>query len=280
MINIRIDNWFPRLLSTPLGLTGSIMLMALLIIVTFGTIIAPYDPEEFHMVARLASPNTRFLLGTDNYGRDVLSRILYGSRATVQFGVIATIGGAFIGSVIGLTAGFIGGRVDNLIMRGVDVFLAIPNLILILLVVTVIGTSSVNAMAAVAITFAPSFARITRGSVLSVREREFVKACIARGESNYYIMFREILPVITPPILVETSIRIGLAIMLGATLSYLGLGAQPPSSDWGLMVSNGRQYMYTAPWLVIGPGISIAFAAVSFNMLGDGLRDSLNRRAL
>jgi peptide/nickel transport system permease protein len=256
------------------------MLLAFLaFLVAFGPLLAPYDPETFHVTKRLLGPSREFWFGTDNFGRDVLSRMLHGVRATVLFGVLATAIGTAVGATIGLMAGFAGGRIDSLIMRAVDVFLAIPSLILILLIVTVLGGSTPNAIAAVALTFAPSLARITRGSVLAVREREFVQACVARGERKSYIMFREILPVVMAPVLIEASIRVGFAIMLGATLSYLGLGAQPPSSDWGLLIANAREFMFRNPWLVFWPSLGIALAAIGFNMFGDGLRDAMNLRA-
>lgn len=274
-----IPSWILRLLRTPLGLIGSLILVFLAIIVAFGPLLAPYNPDTFHITRRLAGPGPEFWLGTDNFGRDLLSRLLYGGRSTILFGVIATFAGTAVGATVGLAAGFFGGAVDNIIMRIVDVFLAIPSLILVLLIVTVLGGDAVNAIIAVAVTFAPSLARVTRGSVLAVREREFVQACVARGEPAGYIMFSEILPVVLPPILIEASIRVGFAIMLGATLSYLGLGAQPPSSDWGLLVADAREYMFRNPWMVVWPSVFIAVAAMGFNMFGDGLRDAMNMRA-
>ena len=271
--------WLGRLLRNPLGIAGVVILSALMVAVVFGPALAPYNPEAFHVTRRLSGPSAEFWLGTDNFGRDLFSRMLHGARATILFGLAATALGTAAGAAIGLLAGFLGGRLDDLIMRIVDVFLAIPNLIIILLIVSVLGGSTVNAIAAVALGFAPSLARITRSAVLTVRERDFVQACIARGEPRSYIMFREILPVVIPPILIEASIRVGFAIMLGATLSYLGFGAQPPSSEWGLLISNARGFMFRNPWLVFWPSLGIALAAIGFNMLGDGLRDALNLRA-
>jgi len=272
-------NWFAGLAANPLTCGGGVILLALAVIVAFGPSLAPYDPNAFHITKRFAGPGSEFWLGTDNFGRDLFSRMLYGARPTILFGMVATALGTAIGAVIGLAAGYVGGRIDNLIMRGVDVFLAIPNLILILLIVSVLGGSMGNAILAVALAFAPGLARVTRSSVLAVREREFIQVCIARGEPGSYVMFAEILPVVLPVILIEASIRVGFAIMLGATLSYLGLGAQPPSSDWGLLIANAREFMFRNPWMVFWPSLGIALAAFGFNMFGDGLRDAMNLRA-
>ncbi|MBV7483157.1 ABC transporter permease [Bordetella sp. BOR01] len=276
---LHLPGWLGRLLSNPLGLAGSLLMLALVVLIVFGPSLAPYDPEAFHITKRLSGPTSDFWLGTDNFGRDILSRLLHGARPTILFGIAATALGTTIGAPIGLIAGFIGGRTDSAIMRAVDVVMAVPNLILILLIVTVLGASTTNAIVAVALTFAPGLARITRSAVLSVREREFVQACVARGESARYIMFREILPVVVAPILIEASIRVGLAIMLGATLSYLGLGAQPPASDWGLLIANAREFIFRNPWLVFWPSVAIVLATIGFNMFGDGLRDAMNVRA-
>lgn len=270
--------WTGRLLRNPLGLAGVLLLTSVAFVVLLGPHFAPYDPQEFHMHNRLEGPSATFWLGTDNFGRDILSRMLYGARATVFFGIGATALGTAAGAIIGLVSGFIGGRVDELIMRGIDALLAIPNLLLTLLIVTVLGASTTHALLAVALAFAPGMSRVARSVTLTVRTHDYVHAAVARGDNPGYIVLREMLPNVIAPVIVEGSIRVAFAIMLGATLSYLGLGAQPPASDWGLMVAEARAYMFRNPWLVAFPGLGIAAVAIGFNLFGDGLRDALNPR--
>jgi len=246
--------------------------------VVAGPSLAPYDPQSFHPQARLQGPSATFWLGTDQFGRDVLSRILHGARATVLFGLGATLAGVSVGALIGITAGVAGRWIDSLIMRLLDGMLAVPDLLFTLLIVTVIGSSTGNAMLAVAVAFSPGMARIARSAVLSVRTRDFVQAAIARGESRAYIIGAEVLPNTIGPVIVEASIRVSFAIMLGATLGFLGLGAQPPSTEWGLMIAEARQFMFRNPWCVAAPGLAIAIAALGFNLFGDALRDILDPR--
>jgi len=257
----------------------AILLLALIATVAIaGPWVAPYDPQAFFPMVRLQGPSAAHWLGTDEYGRDLLSRILNGAPETVLFGLFATVFGVGIGALIGVTAGVLGGWADNAIMRVLDGLLAVPDLLFTLLIVTVLGAGMGHAMLAVAIVFAPGMARIARSSVLSVRTRDYVRAAVARGESGAYVVMREVLPNALSPIIVESTIRVSFAIMIGATLGFLGLGAQPPSTEWGLMVSQGRQYMFSNPWCVAVPGISIALAALGFNLAGDALRDSLDPR--
>jgi peptide/nickel transport system permease protein len=267
-----------RLVRSPLGLAGTVILGVVGLLVALGPELAPYDPQAFHMRHRLEGPSAAFWFGTDNFGRDVFSRVLAGARSTVMFGVVATALGTGVGTLIGLLSGYAGGRMDETIMRAVDALLAIPNLLLTLLIVTALGASTTNAVLAVGLAFAPGMARIARSVTLSVRTRDFVAAALARGEGAGYIMLREILPNVAAPVIVEGSIRVAFAIMLGATLSFLGLGAQPPASDWGLMVAEARAHMFRNPWLVVWPGVGIALVAIGFNLFGDGLRDALNPR--
>jgi len=269
---------FGRLLRNPLGLAGTLILLVVFTAVVFGPSIAPYDPEQFHARARLQGPSATFWFGTDNFGRDIFSRMMVGARSTVLFGIVATVLGTAVGALIGLVSGYAGGRVDEVVMRLIDAKMAIPNLLLILLIVTVLGASTTNAVIAVGIAFAPGMARVARSVTLSVRTRDFVSAARARGDRARYIVLRELLPNVVAPVIVEGSIRVSFAIMLGATLSYLGLGAQPPASDWGLMVAEARDYMFRNAWLVFWPGFGIALVAVGFNLFGDGLRDALNPR--
>ncbi|MCY4452436.1 MAG: ABC transporter permease [Immundisolibacterales bacterium] len=271
-------SWLERLLTNPLGLAGTVILLVAAAQVALGPALAPYDPLEFHPRNRLEGPSLAFWFGTDQFGRDVFSRVMVGARSTILFGVVATVLSTAAGSLVGIVSGYVGGRIDDVIMRATDSFMAIPNLLLAMLIITVLGPSTTNAVLAVAVSFTPSMARIARSVTLSVRTRDFVHAAVARGEGAAYIVLREILPNVVAPVVIESSIRIAFAIMIGATLSFLGLGAQPPASDWGLMVSEARSFMFRNPWLVVWPSLAIGSVAIGFNLFGDGLRDALNPR--
>ena len=208
----------------------------------------------------------------------MLSRLLLGARSTVPLAVAATLIGSLSGAVIGTASAYLGGRWDEAIMRTLDAVMAIPGLLLALLLVSTIGKGSSNAMLAIGIAFAPGLARVTRSVALAARRQDYVAAAIARGEHGSWIILREMLPNVVAPVVIEATIRVAFAVMLLATLSFLGLGAQPPASDWGLMVSEARQFLHQAPWMLIAPGAAIAITAIGFNLLGDGLRDALNPR--
>jgi peptide/nickel transport system permease protein len=273
-----MTEFIKRLLKTPQGAIGFGLVVLVLFIVVFGPLVAPYDPEKLSPLARYKGPSLTYWLGTDQYGRDICSRLLIGARATVMMAVLATIAGTLIGALIGTASAFLGGRADELIMRTIDAVMSIPSLLFALLIVNLLGSSTVNALVAVAIAFAPGMARITRSVALSVRKQDYVNAAIARGESSGYIIRREMLPNVIAPIIVEMTIRMSFAVMLFATLSFLGLGAQPPAAEWGLMVSEARRYMHLSAGILIWPSVAIAIVAVGFNLLGDGLRDALNPR--
>jgi peptide/nickel transport system permease protein len=262
----------------PTGLAGTALLALIAVAVLFGPLLAPYDPQLFQPAARLQGPSAAHWLGTDQFGRDILSRLLDGAQATILFGVGATLLGVAAGAAIGIVAGVSGRLVDSAIMRVVDGLLAVPDLLFTLLIVTILGGGLGWAMVAVAVAFTPGMARIARSAVLSVRTREFVQAARARGEAPAYIILREVLPNAIGPLIVEATIRVSFAIMLGATLGFLGLGAQPPSTDWGLMIAEARQFMFRNPWVVAAPGVAIALAAMGFNLFGDALRDLLDPR--
>jgi peptide/nickel transport system permease protein len=267
-----------EVLRHPTGAVGAALLSVIGIAVLLGPWIAPYDPQMFSPMARLQGPSANHWLGTDQFGRDILSRLLDGARATILFGVGATLLGVVAGAAIGIVAGVSGRAVDSVIMRVVDGLLAVPDLLFTLLIVTILGGGLGWAMIAVAVAFTPGMARIARSAVLSVRTREFVQAARARGESAGYVILREVLPNAVGPLIVEATIRVSFAIMLGATLGFLGLGAQPPSTDWGLMIAEARQFMFRNPWVVAAPGVAIAMAAMGFNLFGDALRDLLDPR--
>ncbi len=273
-----MPDWLRRLLRNPLGLAGLILIAVCLFFAVLGPSLAPHDPERFNAASRLQGPSAQFLFGTDHFGRDTLSRMLHGARATVFFGIVATLIGAVGGVLIGLLAGYAGGWIDEIVMRLSDAKMAIPNLLFSLLILTALGVSPVNAVLAVGIAFMPSIARVARSVTLTVRHRDYVAAAVARGERGWYIAFREMLPNVLAPVIVEATIRVSFAVMLGATLSFLGLGAQPPASDWGLMIAEARNHMFRNPWLVLWPGLGISLIAIGFNLFGDGLRDALNPR--
>jgi peptide/nickel transport system permease protein len=273
-----MTDFIKRLLRTPQGAIGMLLVLLVLVIVLFGPMLAPHDPETLAPLTRYKGPSAAYWLGTDQYGRDIFSRLLIGARATVVMAVLATITGTLLGAFVGTTSAFLGGRADELIMRTIDAVMSIPSLLFALLVVNLLGSSTVNALIAVAIAFAPGMARITRSVALSVRKQDYVNAAVARGESSAYIILREMLPNVIAPIIVEMTIRISFAVMLFATLSFLGLGAQPPAAEWGLMVSEARRYMHLSAGILIWPSVAIAVVAVGFNLLGDGLRDALNPR--
>jgi peptide/nickel transport system permease protein len=262
----------------PNFVVGVVLLMLVAVAVAFGPWLAPYDPQAFHPQARLQPPSVHFLLGTDQFGRDLLSRLLAGARPTVLFGVGATTLGVVAGALIGLVAGVSAGTVDAVIMRVLDGLIAVPDLLFALLIVTVLGNGMGNALLAVAIAFTPGLARITRSTVLSLRSRDYVLAATARGEGRPWIILCEILPNAVGPVIIEATIRVAFAVMIGATLGFLGLGAQPPSTEWGLMIASTRQFMARNIWTVLVPSVAIAMVALGFNLLGDALRDRLDVR--
>ncbi|HSF01371.1 MAG TPA: ABC transporter permease, partial [Solirubrobacterales bacterium] len=219
-----------------------------------------------------------YWFGTDRYGRDVFSRVLVGSRTTVSMALAGTLAGLAGGLLIGLVSGYTGGRLDELLMRAMDVVMSFPSLLLALLVVAMLGASTVNAVVSIGVVFTPRVARVVRSAALGVRTAEFVEAAQVRGERAGYIVFREILPNLWPPIIVEGSIRMSYAVLLSVSLSYLGLGAQPPTPDWGLMVSKERAFLVLAPWVVLFPAGAIVALIMGVNLLGDGLRDTLMAR--
>ncbi|MGJ4943837.1 ABC transporter permease [Bradyrhizobium sp. HKCCYLS1011] len=267
-----------RLVRKPQGAIGVVLLVVLAFACLLGPWLAPYAPEKMDFLGRFRAPGWQNWFGADQFGRDVLSRLLVGARSTVPMALAATLIGSASGAVIGTTSAYLGGRADEFIMRSNDAIMAIPGLLMALLLVSTLGNGAGNAVIAIAVAFAPGMARVTRAVALAVRNQDYVKAAIARGEGPAWVILREMLPNVMAPIVIETTIRVSFAIMLFATLSFLGLGAQPPASEWGLMVADARQYMHQAPWVLIAPSAAIALAAIAFNLVGDGLRDALNPR--
>lgn len=273
-----MSGWFLRLLGTRQGVVGLLFLAPVALAVVLGFGLAPHDPNAISFTARLAPPSLRFWFGADEFGRDLLSRVLVGARQSVGTALAATLLGTLSGAALGTFSAYLGGRADEAIMRTIDAVMAIPALLLALLVLSTLGKGAGDAILAIAIAFAPGMARITRSVALTVREQEYVSAAIARGEGGGWIVFREMGPNVIAPVVVESTIRVAFAVMLVATLSFLGLGAQPPAPEWGLMIAEGRQYLHQAPWMIVAPGAAIALTAIGFNLLGDGLRDALNPR--
>ena len=265
-----------RLLRTPHGAVGVSLLLLLTLMCLAGPAMAPYDPEQIDFLGRFAAPSAHHWLGGDQLGRDVLSRLLVGARTTIPLALLATLLGTLTGALLGTLSAFLGGRADEVIMRTIDAVMAIPGLLLALLIVSTLGKGSFNAAIAVAIAFAPGMARITRSVALVARRQDYVAAAMARGESGAWVVCAEMLPNVAAPVVIETTIRVAFAVMLFATLSFLGLGAQPPASDWGLMAAEARRFLHQAPWMMIAPAGAMAAAAIGFNLLGDGLRDAMN----
>ncbi|WP_288422311.1 ABC transporter permease [uncultured Pantoea sp.] len=265
-----------RLLRSPQGAAGVLILLLALLMVAGGAHVAPFDPESISILTRYRPPSAEHWFGTDQLGRDIFSRVLVGARSTILLSLLATALAMVIGSVLGTASAYLGGKVDEFLMRTMDAVMAIPSLLFALLIVSTLGQSSMNAVLAITIAFVPGMVRIARSVALAARQQDYISAAIARGEGGYYIILREMLPNILAPIIVEATIRVAFAIMLFATLSFLGLGAQPPEPEWGLMVSEARSYFFKAPWMMMIPGLAIALVAIGFNLLGDGLRDVLN----
>lgn len=268
-----------RLCRSPQGLTGSVILLLMFALVAFGPHFTSHDAAQISLLERYRPPGLLHWLGTDNFGRDVFSRVVLGARPTILAAVTATLLATGAGALIGTASAFWGGRTDEVIMRTVDAVMAIPGLLLALLVVSTLGENTANAVLAVGISFIPGMVRIARSAALGAKQLDYVLSARARGESSYTIIVREILPNIIASIIIEATIRVAFAIMMFATLSFLGLGAQPPSPEWGLMVSSARAYLFQAPWMMVAPGVAIALVAIGFNLLGDGLRDALNPRS-
>ena len=263
----------------PLGAAALCVIVGLVLVAVFAGLVAPYDPLATDPVHRLLLPAPAHPLGTDNLGRDVLSRIIYGARISLWVGFLATLIGVGAGSVIGIVSGYVGGKIDLVIQRFVDAFQAIPGLILALVLISVFGPSVSNAIIAIAVVIAPSDSRVVRSATLATRVNPYVEAARVVGCRDLRIITRHITPNILAPITVLASIRFAQAILIEASLSFLGLGAPPPQPSWGNMLSGaGRQYMEEVPTLALFPGMAIAMTTLAFNLLGDTLRDIFDPR--
>ncbi len=257
---------------------GAVIVMAVMASAALAPWLAPYDPIDQEFTSQLRPPTAAHLFGTDEFGRDIFSRVLFGARIALQVGVLADLIATVLGVLLGVVAGYVGGRLDALVTRVLDVMLAFPYLLLAMIVVAILGPGLTNAMIAIAVVYTPQFARVVRGVVLSVKEQDHVEAARAIGAGPIRILARCILPNIVSPIIVMSTLTIGFMIVETAGLSFLGLGASPPTPEWGSMLATGRSFMLTAAWITTFPGLAILVTVVAFNLVGDGLRDLLDPR--
>jgi peptide/nickel transport system permease protein len=277
----------PRRLGSPLlrkalrhglVLTGGGIVVLLVIVGLFGAALAPFDPLRMDFTARFAPPSLTHPFGTDDFGRDVFSRVLHGASVSLRVAFIAVGISGLAGVLLGLAAGSGRGWIDEVVMRLMDVLFAFPAVLLAITVMAILGRGVENAMIAIAIVYAPIFARVTRGAVMSVRDSEYVVAARALGQGHLRIVMMHVLPNSLGPIIVQTSLSLAFAILAEAALSFFGLGTQPPDPSWGRMLAEGRAYLQQAPWMGIFPGLAIMLSVLGFNLLGDGLRDVLDPR--
>ena len=269
---------FNRLKRNKMAMFGLVIIILLIFLAVFADFIAPYGYDDQNLKDRLTPPNSQYLLGTDNFGRDILSRIIYGSRISLQVGFIAVGISAIIGGALGAIAGYYGGKLDNFVMRAMDILLAIPSILLAISIVAALGPGLQNVMIAVGIGSIPSYARIVRASVLSIRDQEFVEAARAVGANDFRIITKHILPNAMAPIIVQATLGVAGAILSAAGLSFIGLGIQPPTPEWGAMLSSGREYLRDNWYVATFPGLAIMITIFALNLLGDGLRDALDPR--
>ena len=260
------------------ALIGLVILCLLVLVAILAPLIARYNPSKINPPAQLQPPSTTHWMGTDEFGRDLYARIVYGARISLPVGFIAVAISAIGGTVLGLVAGYYGKVVDGVIMRCVDIMLAFPSILLALVVVAILGTNLQNVMIAVGVSGIPSYSRLIRGSVLSARENVYVDAARVVGVPDRLILTRHILPNVIAPTVVYSTLSIGYAILAAAGLSFLGLGAQPPTPEWGSMLATGRQFLQSDPWVTSMPGLAIMVTVLSVNLFGDGLRDILDPR--
>ena len=267
-----------RLARNRAALAGFTVFVLIILMAICAPVIAPHSPIKLNVTDSLLPPGGQYVMGTDSFGRDVLSRIIYGARVSVQMGLVAVAISVVAGSLLGLVSGYYRGIVDMVIARLTDVMLAFPGILLALVIIAVLGRNLRSAMIAVGISGMPLFIRVVRGSVLSVREREYVIAARVIGCHDVRIALRHILPNVLAPVIVLATLGIPNAIIAGASLSFLGLGVKPPTADWGEMLSSGRSYINTAWWLSTFPGLAIVVIVLAINLFGDGLRDALDPR--
>jgi peptide/nickel transport system permease protein len=267
-----------RLKRNRAAIAGGVIVLFFVATAALAPWISPYHPNEGDLTQRLKTPTREHIFGTDPLGRDILSRVIYGARISLQIQIVSVTIALIIGTVLGMVGGYYGGFFDNLIMRLMDILLAFPGIFLAIAIIAVLGPGLTNLMLAAGIYSIPQFARIVRSSVLSLKEKEFVEAAKAVGEKDFSILFRYLLPNSMAPIIVQTTLRMATVLLTASGLSFLGLGVQPPTPEWGAMLSTARAYLVTAPHVATVPGLAIMLVVMGFNLFGDGLRDSLDPR--
>jgi peptide/nickel transport system permease protein len=266
-----------RVPRNPIGLIGAVVIVFTVAIALAAPLVAPFDPSS-QAQKRLLPPTAQSLMGTDELGRDTFSRVVFGARVSLQVGLLAVAIALALGTTLGMLAGFYGGRLDDVLMRVVDIMFAFPGLVLAIVIAGLLGPSRNNAMIAIGIVYAPAFARVVRGSVLAVKEEPYLEAARVIGASDWRLVRRHVLPNVLAPLIVMVSVYLSQAILSEAALSFLGLGTQPPEPSWGGMLSASRTYMEISPAMAIFPGAAIMLVVLGFNFLGDGLRDVLDPR--
>jgi peptide/nickel transport system permease protein len=262
-----------------LGMIGAVIVALMVVMAVFAPFLAPRDPASQDLRARRAAPSAERLLGADEFGRDILSRVIYGSRASLVVAVASVAIGLTLGSFLGAVAGYLGGVLDAVVMRTMDLFLAFPYLLLAIVIVSALGPGLQNTVIAIAVWTIPAFARVARSAVLQLKERDFVTAALALGAKEARVMHAHLLPNFAATLMVYASLYLAYAILMESALSFLGLGVQPPTASWAGMIASGRNYITTAPHIATIPGIAIATAVLGFNLLGDALRDAFDPRA-
>ncbi|MCC5894745.1 MAG: ABC transporter permease [Alkalibacterium sp.] len=276
---VRFKDFMKKFYRNKSALIGGILILALIIIALIGPYLTPYGPNTQNYGNLLAPPSTEHFFGTDHHGRDIFSRIIHGMSITLRVGFTSVLIGMTIGVTLGVISGYYGKWVDTIIMRCMDVLLAFPGILLALAIVAVLGGSLNNVIISVAIFSVPVFARISRGSTLEVRELEYVEAVRSLGASDFRIIIRHVLPNIMSPIIVQATLNIATSVLTASGLSFLGMGAQPPTPEWGAMLNDGRNYMWNAPHITMIPGLAIVAVVLAFNVFGDGLRDALDPKS-
>lgn len=261
-------------LATPSGRIGLPLVALHLTLALVGPLLAPFPATDFHLADRFAGPSATYWLGTDEFGRDIFSRVMSGATSIITISLAGTALGIVLGTAIGLTSGYLGGKVDEVIMRVMDGLMSFPSLLLALLVLTTLGPSHLNIILTIGVVFTPSVARVMRSATLTVKTMEFVQSARLRGEPATYIIFREVLPNTMPVLTVEASVRLSYAILLASSIGFLGLGVQPPSPDWGLMISEGRSHITDSPLIVLAPSFAVASLVIGVNLLAEGLREA------
>ncbi|MER2063742.1 MAG: nickel transporter permease [Alkalibacterium sp.] len=276
---VRFQEFWKKFIRNKSAVIGFMLIMILILIAVFGPYLTPYDPNAQNYDALLETPSWDHWFGTDHHGRDIFTRIIHGMSITLRVGFFSVLIGMTIGVTLGVISGYYGNWVDTIIMRLMDVLLAFPGILLALAIVSVLGGSINNVIISVAIFSIPVFARISRGSTLEVRELEYVEAARALGANDLRIIGGHILPNIMSPIIVQATLNIATSVLTASGLSFLGMGAQPPTPEWGAMLSDGRNYMWDAPHVATIPGLAIVVVVLAFNIFGDGLRDALDPKS-